>query len=93
MLDSISSTTDDAGAAAAPRPRAENDKVRLNLVLSRELSGLLDEIADSASASRTDVIRQALALMNVAHRAKKEGRHIGLVDDRTKLDSEIVGLL
>jgi hypothetical protein len=73
--------------------RSETDKVRLNLVLSGELSRVLDEIADSASATRTDVIRQALALINVAHRAKKEGRHIGLVVDQSKLDTEIVGLL
>jgi len=31
--------------------------------------------------------------MKVAHNAKKEGRHLGLVSDARKLDTEIVGLL
>ncbi len=70
-----------------------SQKVRLNLQVSQELSQTLDEIADSAGGNRTDVIRQALALMKIAHNAKKEGRYLGLVRDRSKLDTEIVGLL
>jgi predicted transcriptional regulator len=70
-----------------------NEKVRLNLQVSRELSNVLDEIAESSGGNRTDVIRQALALMKVAHDAKKDGRHLGLVSERSKLDTEIVGLL
>lgn len=69
------------------------DKVRLNLQVSQELNRTLEEIAESAGSNRTDVIRQALALMKVAYTAKKEGRHIGLVSDPRKLDTEIVGLL
>lgn len=70
-----------------------NEKVRLSLQVSQELNQVLEEIADSTGSNRTDVIRQALALMKVAHAAKKEGRHIGLVSDPRKLDTEIVGLL
>jgi hypothetical protein len=39
------------------------------------------------------VIRQVLALIKVAHEGKKEGRHLGLVTDPKRLDTEIVGLL
>ncbi len=69
------------------------EKVRLNLQISQELSQTLDEIADSAGANRTDVIRQALALMTVAHKVRKSGRHLGIVTDSSKLDTEIIGLL
>ena len=69
------------------------DKVRLNLQVSSELNRVLEEIADDTGSTRTDVIRQALALMRVAHQGKKEGRHLGLVDDPKRLDTEIVGLL
>jgi metal-responsive CopG/Arc/MetJ family transcriptional regulator len=69
------------------------EKVRLNLQVSQELSQVLDEIAESSGGNRTDVIRQALALMKVAHTAKKEGRYLGIVKERSKLDTEIVGLL
>jgi metal-responsive CopG/Arc/MetJ family transcriptional regulator len=69
------------------------DKVRLNLQLSQELNKTLDEITESTGGNRTDVIRQALALMKVAHDAKLKGKHLGLVSDADKLDTEIVGLL
>ena len=69
------------------------DKVRLSLQVSQELNQTLEEIADSTGTNRTDVIRQALALMKVAHTAKRDGRHLGIVSDAKKLDTEIVGLL
>ncbi len=69
------------------------DKVRLNLQVSSELNDVLEEIADNSGSTKTDVIRQALALMKVAHNAKKNGKHLGLVADADKLDTEIIGLL
>ena len=72
---------------------AITDKVRLSLQVSQELNETLEAIAESTGASRTDVIRQALALMKVAHAAKKDGRHLGLVNDARRLDTEIVGLI
>lgn len=70
-----------------------SDRVRLNLQVSSALNGLIEEIADDSGTSKTDVIRQALALMQVAHKAKSSGRHIGIVSDPSKLDTEIVGLI
>jgi hypothetical protein len=75
------------------RTIAMADKVRLNLQVSNELNTVLEEIADSSGSSKTDVIRQALALMKVAHSAKKNGKHLGLVTDADRLDTEIIGLL
>jgi len=69
------------------------DKVRLSLQVSQELNQTLEEIAESTGTNRTDVIRQALALMKVAHAAKKDGRHLGIVNDARRLDTEIVGLI
>jgi predicted transcriptional regulator len=69
------------------------DKVRLSLQVSQELNQTLEDIAESTGTNRTDVIRQALALMKVAHSAKQAGRHLGIVDDARKLDTEIVGLI
>lgn len=71
----------------------KQQKVRLNLQLSQELSHVLDEIADSTGGNRTDVVRQALALLKVAHDAKRKNRHIGIVTDPDQLDTEIIGLL
>ncbi len=68
------------------------EKVRLSLELSRELDQMLQEIAEEGATTKSEVLRRALALVKVAHDAKKEGRYLGLVRDREKLDTEIVGL-
>jgi metal-responsive CopG/Arc/MetJ family transcriptional regulator len=68
-------------------------KVRLNLQVSEQLNSDLEEMADSTGSNRTEVIRQALALMKIAHQARREGRHVGIVSDATKLDTELVGIL
>jgi hypothetical protein len=70
-----------------------SDKVRLNLQVSTELNRVLEQLSEDTGSSRSDVIRQALALMKVAHEGKKEGRHLGLVEDPKRLDTEIIGLL
>jgi metal-responsive CopG/Arc/MetJ family transcriptional regulator len=68
-------------------------KVRLNLQVSEQLNSDLEEMADSTGSNRTEVIRQALALMKIAHQARRDGRHLGLVSDPSKLDTELVGIL
>jgi len=72
---------------------ATNEKVRLSLQVSQELNQMLEEIAVSTGTNRTDVVRQALALMKIAHSTKQQGRHLGIVSDAKKLDTEIVGLI
>jgi hypothetical protein len=69
------------------------EKVRLSLRVSQELNQTLEDIAESTGGNRTDVIRRALALMKVAHAARRDGRHLGIVNDARKLDTEIVGLI
>jgi metal-responsive CopG/Arc/MetJ family transcriptional regulator len=69
------------------------EKVRMNLQVSAELNELLERIAGDTGSNRSEVIRQALALMKAAHEAKQKGKHIGFVTDPAKLDTEIVGLL
>jgi len=69
------------------------EKVRMNLQLSAELSAMIESIAGDTGTNRSDVIRQALALMKVAHEAKKKGKRLGLVSDPEQLDTEIVGLI
>lgn len=68
-------------------------KIRLNLQVSEQLNSDLEQMAESTGSNRTEVIRQALALMKIAHQARREGRHLGLVSDPSKLDTELVGVL
>ena len=80
-------------SAEKSRLRSPVDKIRMNLQVSNEMNDVLERIADDTGTNRSDVIRQALALMKVAHEAKSRGKHLGIVSDPSKLDTEIVGLL
>lgn len=67
---------------------------RLSVNISEELDELIDELANDANISRTDVIRRALAVMKAYRQQKAIGReHIGFVSDPRKLDAEIVNVL
>jgi metal-responsive CopG/Arc/MetJ family transcriptional regulator len=72
---------------------ATGERVRMNLQVSAELNELLEKIAGDTGSNRSEVIRQALALMKAAYEAKQRGKHIGFVSDPDKLETEIVGLL
>jgi hypothetical protein len=68
-------------------------KIALNVWLSRDLDADLTTISRDSGGSRSAVLRQALALVVVAHAAKRSDRHLGLVDDPARLETEIVGIL
>lgn len=70
-----------------------SQKVKLNLQMPEEMNSAISEIAREGGGSKSDVMRQALALICVAYLAKKSGQHLGFVDDPNKLDVEIIGLL
>lgn len=72
---------------------AAQDKVRMNLQVSPEMNSMIDDIAGTTGSNRSDVIRQAIALMKIAHDAKQQGKHFGIVANAAKLDTEIVGLI
>ena len=69
------------------------EKVRLSLQVTEELNRLLEEMADDSGTTKSDVLRQALALMKAAREGKKKQRHLVFVSDPRKLETEIVGLL
>lgn len=68
------------------------EKIRLNIFLSQQLNDDLEALAEEAGASRTEIIRRAIALMKVANQAQKEGRYVGIVSDPKKLETLIVGI-
>ena len=70
-----------------------HNPVRLTLTLSIDLVEMIDAIADSAGASRSDVLRQSITLCGIAHETKRRGLHLGIVDNPSKLDTLIVGVL
>jgi len=73
-------------------PKLEKEKVRLSLDISPELNSLLEELAAKTGGTKSDVLRKAIALMEVAIDAKRRGLKLGLADRDQPLTTEIIGL-
>jgi len=74
------------------QPKVKRAKVRLSLDVSPELNMKLDELSLKIQGSRSDVLRRALVLMDIAVRARDEGHKLGVVDKNQPLLTEIVGI-
>ncbi len=66
--------------------------IYMSLELSPEMDERLDEISTQLGSSRAAVLRKAIALIDIAARAKLEGLRLGLVAAGDALATEIVGL-
>ena len=66
--------------------------VRLNLTISDDLAVALDRMSTESQTSKSEVLRQALTLFEVARDGKREGRKLALVDSEGHVATEIVGL-
>ena len=68
------------------------EKVRLTVDVSKELNQILEDIAEETGGTKSEVFRKAIALLDVAHKAKRNGKRVGIARDRESLETEIVGL-
>lgn len=66
--------------------------VRLSLDVSAELNSTLDTMSETMHASKSDILRKSIALMEVAIKEKGRGNHLGILDNNQKLVKEIIGL-
>ncbi len=71
----------------------QQNSVHMSVGMHATLLAELDQMAQESGSSREDVFKKSFALLFLAHRAKKDGYHIGLVEDETKLDFEIVNAI
>jgi predicted transcriptional regulator len=67
-------------------------KVRLIVDVSPELDETLDQLADDAHLTRSEILRRAIALMKVAAQARENGQKLALVDKDHPVLPEIVGI-
>jgi predicted transcriptional regulator len=81
-----------ARTQAAKGPIKEKEKVRLSLDISPELNALLESLAVTTGGTKSEVLRKAIALMEVAVDAKRRGLKLGLADKDQPLTTEIIGL-
>jgi predicted transcriptional regulator len=73
--------------------RDQNPKsIRLSLEVSPQMNEKLEELADKLHGSKSDVLRKAIALIEVAVRAKEEGKKFGVAAPGQELATEVVGL-
>lgn len=70
----------------------EDKRVRLNLIVSPQLNELLESLAAAEHSTKSDILRKAIALFEMASKAKKEGNGIGLITKQREVLTEIVGL-
>jgi addiction module HigA family antidote len=85
--------------AAAEKARAEGFvgtgepmPVRMRLALSPELNSRLEQLASENRTTKSEILRKAMALFDVATEAKKKGMKIGIVDEGNNLVTEITGI-
>jgi predicted transcriptional regulator len=68
------------------------DSVRLSLVVSPELNARLEQLAASEHATKSEILRKAIALFDIVAEAKAEKKRIGILDQNKRLETEIVGI-
>lgn len=73
-------------------PNQERNKVRLSLDISPELNDLLNDLAAKMGGTKSDVLRKAIALMEIAVDAKRQGKKFGIAEKDQPLATEIVGI-
>ncbi|MBD0373826.1 MAG: DNA-binding protein [Pyrinomonadaceae bacterium] len=79
-------------SASRGSPKTEKEKVRLSLDISTELNELLESLAAKTGGTKSDVLRKAIALMEVAVEAKRQGKKFGIAEKDQQLSTEIIGL-
>lgn len=68
-------------------------KVRLTLEFPERTNEQLEELVERTnSSSKTEVLRKALALLEVAVTAQEEGKKVGVAEKDQPLTTEFVGL-
>ena len=74
-----------------PKGATGQTKIRINLDLPEKQAANLEHICDLTCRTKTEVIRLALELFDLAVESRQNGKRLCLVDDRGNL-TEIYGL-
>lgn len=68
------------------------ETVRLSLSVSPELNERLEQLASAGYTTKSEILRRAIALYDVAAEAKTEKKRLGILDQNKQLLTEIVGI-
>ncbi len=81
-----------AGALEGQGMATENEAVRLSLTVSPELNRRLEQLAASGQTTKSEILRKAIALFDVVQQAQSDHKRIGILDQDSRLLTEIVGI-
>jgi Ribbon-helix-helix protein, copG family len=71
---------------------SRDNRVRLNLVITRKLDDTLEKLANANGTNKSEILRKALALFEIANEAKERGNKLGILSKDRQVLTEIVGL-
>jgi len=71
---------------------ASTGTIRVSLDVSPELFETLETLSEKTHTSKADVLRRAIALMQVSVAAKEQGKRVGAAEAGQSLATEFVGL-
>ena len=66
--------------------------VRMSLNMSPELNEKLEKMSREAHATKTDILKKAIFLMDIAMNSKKMGNQVAVVDKKGHKVSDILGV-
>ena len=66
--------------------------IRLNISISDDLAAKLDELSGESQTTKSEILRKALTLFDLAREGKRHGKKLGLVGEGGQVATEIVGL-
>jgi predicted transcriptional regulator len=69
-----------------------SNPVRLSLAIPAELNDRLEQLALLGQSTKSEILRKAIALFDVAAEAKADKKRLGIFDQNKQLVTEIVGL-
>lgn len=78
--------------SSKPAKSSPKKKVRLSLDISGELNDKVEELAEEINGTKSDVLRRAIALLDLAIQARKDGKKFGIAEKSQQLTTEIVGI-
>jgi LysM repeat protein len=78
--------------ALAPIPSPTRPKVRLTVDVSAELNQTLSRLAQDSGTTKSEILRKAVTLMEVAAQARDRGQKLALIDRQDPAETEIVGI-
>jgi len=66
--------------------------IRMNITISDELAKRLSDLSEQSDTTKSEILRKALTLFDLAQEGKREGKKLALVGNGGQVMTEIVGL-